>query len=814
MNVKLLKYIFVAVLLLNGLEAYAQRLVVSGRVTEDFGGMEEPITGVNVNVVNSQNRSVGGTITNLDGVYNLSIPVQDKNLTLVYSFIGMKTKRVKYTGQKQVNVKMESNVETLQEVAVVAKRIDRNDMGITQKEQVSATQKIKMDDLIASSPVSSVEEALQGKLGGVDIISGGGDPGARSSIHIRGTNSLNSSSEPLIVIDGVPYTTNIDEDFDFSTANNEDLGALLNIAPTDIESIEVLKDASATAIWGTKGANGVLMITTKKGSMGKTNFSFSSKFTAKFEPKIIPMLNCNEYVALMQVAIWNSANYIGMGSTNKYLKLLFDTPEIGYNKEWKYFDEYNQDTDWLSEVRQTALTWDNNFSMSGGGEKANYRLSLGYLSDGGTTIGTGLKRLNSSLNINYQFSKKLKFGADFSYSQTDKDANWANVRSEAFTKMPNKSPFWLDENGEKTNQYFSYQTRDFEGEFNGKENFNPVAMAEESKNNTMQREGKITFRMDYELLKGLSYKGWASMNMRTTKTRMFLPQVATGVVWTSKYANQSTDATSDQFSLQTENKLVFIKDWNRKHNLIANLLVRTSQTQKSSYSSSTSGNASSGLSDPIVGSSVESIGSGDSEVRSISSIGLLNYTLLERYVLQGSVNMEGNSAMGKSNRMGYFPGVGLSWNVHNESFLKKHDWLDELKLRFSVGQSGNAPSGASIYLGAFSSLGEYMNMAAIRPVRMQLDNLKWETSTEYNYGLDLGFFRGKLKFTFEYYQKYVKDLLQKDVEVPSTTGYTSIKFFNSGELTNKGWEFRTDATLVDKKDWNVSAYVNLSRNTN
>ncbi len=400
MNVKLLKYIFVAVLLLTGLEAYAQRLVVSGKVTEDFGGMEEPITGVNVNVVNSQNRSVGGTITNLDGVYNLSIPVQDKNLTLVYSFIGMKTKRVKYTGQKQVNVKMESNVETLQEVAVVAKRIDRNDMGITQKEQVSATQKIKMDDLIASSPVSSVEEALQGKLGGVDIISGGGDPGARSSIHIRGTNSLNSSSEPLIVIDGVPYTTNIDEDFDFSTANNEDLGALLNIAPTDIESIEVLKDASATAIWGTKGANGVLMITTKKGSMGKTNFSFSSKFTAKFEPKSIPMLNGNEYVALMQEAIWNSANYIGMGSTNKYLKLLFDTPEIGYNKEWKYFDEYNQDTDWLSEVRQTALTWDNNFSMSGGGEKANYRLSLGYLSDGGTTIGTGLKRLNSSVNIN------------------------------------------------------------------------------------------------------------------------------------------------------------------------------------------------------------------------------------------------------------------------------------------------------------------------------------------------------------------------------------------------------------------------------
>ncbi len=814
---RILKYMLIAMLLLGTGDAFAQT-ILSGKVTEDIGGKQEPITGANVNIVNNQNRSLGGAISDLTGVYNIKIPANEKDLTIVYSFIGMKTKKVKYTGQKTLNIVLESNAEMLSEVSVVARKIERNSMGISQKEQVSATQRVKMDDLIATTPVFTVEEALQGQLGGVDVITGGGDPGAKSTIHIRGTSSLNASSEPLIVIDGVPYSTSIDEDFDFSTANNEDLGALLNIAPTDIETIEVLKDASATAIWGTKGANGVLMITTKRGATGKTNFSFSSKFTAKIEPSSIPMLSGNEYTALMQEAIWNSANYVGMEKASSYLSLLFDTPEIGYNTDWQYFNEYNQNTDWLKEVRQTGLTWDNNFSMNGGGEKANYRFSLGYLTDGGTTIGTHMNRLNTSLTIDYQFSKKLRFGADFSYSETDTDGSWANVRSEAFTKMPNKSPYWMDPTtGERTSQYFSRQTgfeNAFVGDGDKSKYYNPVAMAKEGKNNTIQREEKITFRADYQIIPGLTYKGWASMNMRSTKNRKFLPQVATGVVWTDKFANQSTDAVSDKLSLQTENKLIFTKNWNNKHNLIANALIRTSQTQQSSYSSVTSGNASAGLSDPIIGSSVEGIGSGESEVRSVSGIGLVNYTLLDRYIIQGSMNAEGNSAMGKSKRMGYFPAGGLSWNVQNEPFMEKVEWLDELKFRFSVGQSGNAPSGSSIYLGAFSSLGDYMDMKAIQPVRMQLDNLKWETSTEYNYGLDLAFFRHRLKFTVEYYQKYVKDLLQKDVDVPASTGYATIKYYNSGELTNKGWEFRTDVMMIDKKDWKLSGYINLSRNLN
>ena len=812
-------YTLLAIFLSCSIEMAGQvQKVISGTVTELFGKTAEPLVGVNVNLVNNQNRSLGGGITSLNGQYNVKIPEGEKDLTIVYSYIGMKTKRIKYTGQTLLNVTLESESMAVDEVVVSARRLNRNDLGISDKEMVSATQKVDMEKLIAAAPVVSIEEALQGQLGGVDIVLGG-DPGSRSAIRIRGTSTLNASSDPLIVIDGVPYPTEISDDFNFSTATEEDLGALLNISPNDIASVEVLKDASATAIWGTQGANGVLVIKTKQGTVGKTRFSFSSKWTMKEDPSTIPMLNGKEYTSLMQESIWNSAKYIGLNNPgNKYLNMLSDAPAIGDNPDWRYYDEYNQNTNWLDYVRQKALVSDNSFSMNGGGEKATYRFSLGYMSDIGTTIGTSMNRLNTSMVINYQFSNKLKFGADFSYSQTNTDANWTNtIRSEALSKMPNKSPFTVNDlTGALTDEYFTYHDPNFEGSFNGKSNYNPVAMAHEAINRTVQREGKITFRADYEILPGFYYKGWASINMRAIKTRRFLPQVVTGVEQVNKYANQSADAYSDQLALQTENKLMYIKNWNDKHNIIANVLVRTGQYINSGYNSEVYGNASSDLSDPVVGTTISDMNSSESETRNVSFVGVLNYTLLNRYVVHGSLNAEGNSAMGRNERMGYFPAVGLAWNFQNEPFMEKarDKWLDEAKFRFSIGQSGRAPSGASVYLGAYVKGTDYMNMSATKQARMQLDNLKWETSTEYNYGLDASVLKGRLRFTFDYYYKTVKDLLQKNYKLPSTTSFGSISYFNSGKMENKGWEFRTDVVIFENKDWRINGYVNFSRNEN
>lgn len=265
---------------------------------------------------------------------------------------------------------------------------------------------------------------------------------------------------------------------------------------------------------------------------------------------------------------------------------------------------------------------------------------------------------------------------------------------------------------------------------------------------------------------------------------------------------------------------MYIKNWNDKHNLIANALIRTSQQVNTSYLSATYGNASSGLSDPTVGTSVlegdAGLNSSESETRSVSFIGLANYTLLNRYVFHASLNAEGNSAMGRNKRMGYFPAAGIAWNLQNEPFLEsaRDSWLDEAKIRVSVGQSGRAPSGTSVYLGAYVKGDNYMNMSGTKPERMQLDDLHWETSTEYNYGADIMLFGGRLKFTFDYYRKYIKDLLQKDYKLPSSTGFGSMRYYNSGKMENKGWELRADAVFWKNKDWQISGYVNFSRNEN
>ena len=809
-------------MLLCSLGIAAQERVVTGKVTEKLdNGTEDPIIGANVVLVNNQNRYIKGAVTDIDGNYVLQVPADAKNVKVRATYIGMKAVTVNYNGQTEINFSLESEA-MLQEVTVTGTRGGRDGMGISRLEQTSATQKVDLSAIVENSPVTSVEEALQGQIAGLDI-NLSGDPGARSSIRIRGTSSLSASNEPLIVIDGVPQDVDITEDFNFSTANEEDFGALLNIAPANIESIEVLKDASATAIYGTKGANGVLLINTKRGSTGKTKFSFSSKFTAKREPESIPLLNGAQYVSLMQDAIWNAANAKGISNAANEMNMLFNNPEINYDPNYRYYNEYNVDTDWLDAVKKNAIITDNNFSMTGGGEKAVYKLNLGYYDEQGTTVGTGVQRLSAGMKITYNFSDRLRVRTDFSFSNTNKDANaLSSVRGIAQQKMPNLSPYWIDKNTLlPTDVYFS-RDEDFQGAFTSTSsssvssaNYNPVAMVKEGYNKTTQRDEKMTITLQYDFPFHLQYQGWVSLNMRTTKNRQFLPQVATGVLWTSSLANRSVDATSDAFSLQSENKLIYNNSFLEKHRVIATALVKTSDNESFSYTSTTYGNASANLSDPVVGSVVASSGSGNSERRSISMIGQLVYSYDNRYVLRGTVNHEGNSTMGKEKRWGTFPAFGASWNIEQEHFwsdsFKK--WFNEGKLRFGYGWSGTSPSGASIYLGAYKSLGQYMDMAAITPDRMQLDNLKWETTREMDFGLDLRLF-DRLSITFDYYDKKTEDMLLKDTKLPASTGYDKVKYINSGKMSNKGVELRFEYTILRNKVWTISANANVSRNIN
>ena len=820
----IIKNILTVLLLCLVQQVMAQK-TVSGTVTEDFAGSAEPCIGVNVTFQNAQKRIIAGTVTDFNGQYSLKVPANEKGaLTLVFSYIGMTTQSFKYAGQTTLNVKMSNAATQIKEVTVKGKRGSRNEMGVTERQMAFATQKINMDDITAVSPVTSIEEALQGQLGGVDIITAG-DPGAKSNIRIRGTATLNSNADPLIVINGVPYSTDIDDSFDFNTANQEDFAQMLSLNPNDIESIEVLKDAASTAVYGTAGANGVLLITTKKGAMGKTRFSFSTKNSFKFEPKSMPMLSGNDYVAYIQDAIWNTANALGLNSQGGLLEYLFNTPEIGYDKEWRYFDEYNQNVDWLSYLTQDAFTTDNSFSMSGGGEKATYRYSLSYLDEGGTTKGTGLTRLNTSIDIGYRFSEKITVNAEYTYSDSKKKAPWTDkLRSEAMTKMPNKSPYYIDdETGKMTDTYFTRQnSEEFQGAFIGgsnPKNFHPIIMAEDSYNNLRTREQKMTVRGRFYPTKEWQFTGYVSMKYKTQQTESFLPQTATGVTTESTFANQAKNAYTNNFSLQTELKGMYTNSWNDKlHQLTATALWRTQQSRSSNSEATRYNVASSSLADPASGSGMLlSQNSGISEVRKLSGIGSVVYTLLDRYTINGTVNYEGNSSIGRDNRWGFFPSVGLSWQFADEPFMKwSKDVLTELKIRGSFGQSGNTPGGTSPYVGTYTSLGSYMDGNAISANSMQLNKLKWERSTEWNFGFDFNLWEGKLTGSFDYYNKKTVDLLQKKFYIPGSTGYTNnyLAYYNAGSLRNKGIEFRTDWQAIQTKDWQLKVNFNISRNEN
>lgn len=817
---------YIVLLLVGCAQWVAAQGYISGTVSEMIGGVKEGCVGANVAIVNSQNRVLTGATTDLMGNYTLNVPDEKDELTVVFSYIGMKSQRFKYTGQTKIDVLMEADAQTLVEVEIEAKKIERNDLGISQKEMAFATQKVEMSEIVQNSPVSSLEEALQGRLSGVDIIASG-DPGAKSSIRIRGTATLNSNADPLIVVNGIPYSTDIDESFDFNTANTEDFADMLSLNPNDIESIEVLKDAASTAVYGTAGANGVLLVTTKKGTQGKTRFSFSSKNSYKVEPPSMPMLDGDEYVAFIQDAIWNTANARGLNSSADLLKLLFDTPDIGYMTDWRYFDEYNQDVDWLDYVKKDAFITDNSFSMSGGGDRATYRFSLSYLDEGGTSIGTGMDRLSANLRIGYNFSDKLRIDTEYSYADTDKDANFTtNTRAEALRKMPNKSPYYIDDaTGEMTDIYFLRQNaEDFQGAFSGKtdggdfKNFHPIIMANESYRNTNTREQKMNFRLYYDLSPALTYSAYVSMKYKTSNTKAFLPQAATDVTINNTFANLSADDNTNNLSLQTENKLMFRKRWNEDmHSVVATGIWRTSQSTSSKYASMIYGAASAGMSDPSAGGAVTSIGSSESEVRSLSGIGSFAYTLLNRYSLNATFNYEGKSSLGNDNRWGFFPSVGVAWNMQDEPFMENiRDVWSQFKVRASYGESGNAPSGTAPYMGSYTAIGQYGTGSAIVPQSMQLNKLKWETSREYNIGVDFGFFKDKLTGTIDYYYKKTKDLLHKDYTIPLAVGFSSGKmnYYNSGEMTNRGLEFRMDYHAIDTKDWDLTFNFNISNNVN
>ena len=810
-------------------ESYTMRGVVS-----DSQGV---LPGATVYLQNKDQRIIVGAVTGIQGEYILSVPADAKELTIVTGFVGYITQKVPYTGQRVYDVRLKEDAKSIQSIVVEGKIVRKNDQGVKRENLGTATEFLDVTQFEDMS-VTSIDQMIQGRMANLDIVAASGDPGTVSTIRIRGSASLNSSNEPLIVIDGIPQDNDIDEDFNFGDANVEDFGSLLNISPNDIQSIEILKDAAATALWGPRAANGVLLITTKQGGVHKPVFSFNQKFDFAFDPKPIPLLNGPEYVTLMQDAMWN---WIKDGDYDQQrVRTLTNQKDILYDRSYEYFTEFNCNTDWLDLISRNAFTSTTDFAMDGGGEVANYRFSLNYLDQDGTTKATDFARITSRLNLTIKFSRKFRVSSKFDYTEstrnqpygsTSKDlaigatenaTNEANsvyaindqlkkpVRNTAMIKMPNVSPWVLDQYGNPTSEYFSTPEGSIQKTFP-----NPLAHVLESTQRTKARTVGANFGIDYAPVQGLNIKANISYRLTAVRTNGFLPSSVMNVKWSNQNYNQGLEAQSNKAVTYADVNINYGVNINR-HSIQATLQEQIEATNNNSYSITTTGSGAEAVSSPSSEGKIIKMNSAWAKRRTLGFAGSLNYVYDERYALNIAGRLNANSNTGRNNRWSAIrPSLSAVWRINNEKFMKEAKWIDELRLKASWGQSERVPA-ASFVTGTFAYEDAYMDRPSIKPNQMQLDNLRPEIVSSYNLGLEGAFKRNMIRFSFDYYDKKTSDLIMENMSIQSTTGYSSVRRYNGGDIRNRGWEFSVSLNDIVK----IGAFrlglsnINLSRNVN
>lgn len=792
------------------------QMFIQGKVTDAETG--EELIGVVVTEVDSEGRIVSGTVTDINGNYALRLrSTQNK---VVVRYLGYQSSEREIGNLSQINVQLRPDTETLGTVDIVADRmVSTGFLQIAERQQTAAVASIEAKEL-AEMPSTSIDQALQGRIAGVDIVANTGDPGAGMSIRIRGTSSINSSSEPLIVVDGMPYDIEIASDFNFSTADEQGYAQLLNIAPSDIQEITVLKDAAATAIWGSKASNGVLVITTKRGAKGTPTLTYNFKGTVSQQPKPIPMLNGDQYSMLIPEAYMNRTG-VPLNTTN-VKEFLYD-PNDPY-----YYYNYSNNTDWIEAITQTGFINDHNLSLSGGGDKARYYASVGYTGQTGTTVGTDLQRISTRINLDYTVSDRIRFRTDLSYTNLDNNQNYTDkIRGTAYNKMPNMSLYEIDEYGNVTPNYFS-PSNNIQGGFglynDGDKTkvsgtFNPLAMALEGQNHLKGERIIPKFNLQYEVIPELLFAtADIQFDINNSKTKTFLPQTATGRPWTETVVNRASDFDIDQFSVISKSNLLYAPKLGENHNLQALVSFMTFDYRVESHGVMTSNTASTLLQDPSVPSRIQNeelkLQANTSQNRSIGLLFNVQYGYLDRYIINGSIRRDGSSKFGENHRYGTFPSISARWRVSGEPFMQGLSFLDDLSLRGSYGTSGNEPKASYGHFNIYNNFAwNYLGMSGVYPQNMELKNLKWETVEQSNIGLNLQLFRGRIGLDVDFYKKRTNDMFFEGLNISSISGFSRLDM-NVGTMDNQGWEVSLFTTPYKRDDLTVNFNLNLARNEN
>ena len=797
-------YCLIALVLLSSTTAMAQqakeKITIRGKVIDKTD--KTPIFGGSVVERDQDMRYVTGVATDLNG--NFAIKISNPKNIISFSYIGYKTIILPVNGQTNFSVELEPLSNQLGEVVISANATTNNGTGlnIDARSSTIATSTLKAED-VQDLGASSIDQALAGRLSGVDIGTTSGDPGAGMSIRIRGTSSLNGSSNPLIVVDGMPYETQIPSDFNFGTADEQGYAQLLNIAPTDIKDITVLKDAASTALWGSRAANGVLIINTKRGTIGRPSITYNVKFSGAKQPNSIPMLTGDQYSTLIPEMVMNRDGLPLDITTNK---------EFAYdpNDPLNYYN-YSRNSDWIDAITKLGYSQDHNISMQGGGEKARYYASVGYFNQTGTTVGTDLNRITAKINLDYNVSNKIRFKTDITYTHVVTDFNYtSSIRGVAYNKMPNMSIYQYDEYGNLTPNYFS-PAQNIQGQYSS--TYNPLAMALVGVNHQLGERITPHFQLQYTFIPSVLTATFdIQYDINNSKTQTFLPQLATGRPTTETSVNRATDADGDGLNIQTKTNFIYQPKLKEGHAFQALLSIQSSDSRSISHNVATANTASDVLQDPSNPSRTQNsdltLSSGASQYRSVGALISAQYGYLDRYLINIGLRGDGNSRFGPNNRYGLFPSASGRWRISGEPFLKKAKFLDELSLRASYGHSGNVPGSNYSFYNTYQP-----GVWGVYPSNMELTNLKWETLIGKNLGFNLGILKNRIKVDAEIYLNTTKDMFYNNLQISSFTGFTSVSM-NVGTMDNQGFEININTIPMKTKNWTIGFDFNIAKNIN
>ena len=801
----------------------AQDHRISGTVSDEFG----PVIGCNVIEKDANNRNVNATITDVNG--NFQLTIKNPKNKLVVSYVGYKTFSQVIGSQTNFQVQLKDANE-LGTVTVTAKQRFRGDGLSIPKDEVSvATQTMNMD-IVDGLAFTSADEALQGQIAGLDIVANSGNLGAGTTMRMRGVTTINGSSEPLIVVNGNIMDVPDAKDTDWSTATEETYSSLLSINVNDIESIDIMKDAAATAIWGARGANGVISIKTKRGKRGKIRIDYNFSLQGNWQPKGYNLLSGDEYTMLMKEELYNPTQNPS-ATTN--------INELNYNKSWAEYNNWNDNTDWVKAVTQTGWNQSHGLTISGGGEKAVFRISANYDHQTGTIIKQVLNRFSTRLNLEYYVSDKLKFTTEFPLTYTKNQKSYANILGKALSMAPNMSIYREDGNGFDTNEYYimlpSAEKDEYGSSVSGTSSLqlksvrdigNPVAIANLAWNNESTYRITPDFRINYYFLGNddhktrLDYEGQVYLDIFSKSNPTYCPGSLSTNGWKDNSYNLYTMDDYNSFQFQTRHQLIFTPKF-KNEDIAWMMLGRWELTSGTSYGQNVSERKLPlGAQSPTLPAEISNMSTSNGEWRSMAGVFSTHLSYKGRYNADFTVRADGTTRFGDNNKWGYFPGMSVRWNISDEPWMKwSRKVLSMLAFRPSWGVNGRTPSSEYLQYAKYAAGSQYGNgntmLPSTRVDGLQLSDLKWEKTTSWNLGANLGLFDDMIEADFNYYYKKTKDLLNPGVAISSQTGYTTLAWKNIGSMENKGWEFNITAKkFIKAGKFSMDASFNVAQNFN